>query len=186
MNVVDIEPITEKKGIAVILSQETPASLSISGADVEGFASDYVFAVGSVLITPSANYIAFSDGEFTAKGEGGGGGGSMYKLIIEETDDGYYIDCNQSEVCEKFAAGETVWCRSTFGQEFPLWYDSEKGYAYGSYTDVFYDPDDTSYMYLVIAMIGLDSSSTSGTTDIAFYSGHTADAEGDSIPITNY
>lgn len=66
MKLVDLEPITEKKGIALIVS-ETEPSAEVSGADVDELANDYVLAAGSVIITPSANYIAFTDGEFTAK-----------------------------------------------------------------------------------------------------------------------
>lgn len=62
------EQVATKKGRVLLLSSETPASLNISGADIDGMSADYVFAVGSVLITPDANYIAFSDGVFTAKG----------------------------------------------------------------------------------------------------------------------
>jgi hypothetical protein len=51
----------------VLLSAETPASLTITGADVEGLNSGDVIAMGSVLITPDANYIAFEDGVFTEK-----------------------------------------------------------------------------------------------------------------------
>ena len=53
---------------AVILSEDTPSSLSITGADVDGLGDDDVLAAGSVLITPSANYIAFEEGVFTEKG----------------------------------------------------------------------------------------------------------------------
>ena len=52
----------------VLLSTETPSSLTITGADVEGLNSGDVIAAGSVLITPTANYIAFEDGKFTRKG----------------------------------------------------------------------------------------------------------------------
>ena len=52
----------------VLLSDTAPASLDITGADVEGLNDSDVIAMGSVLITPSANYIAFADGVFTEKG----------------------------------------------------------------------------------------------------------------------
>ena len=52
----------------VLLSGETPASLTITGADVAGMSQGDVIAMGSVLITPTANYIAFTDGVFTRKG----------------------------------------------------------------------------------------------------------------------
>lgn len=53
--------------MAVILADEAPASLEITGADVDGLNDDDVIAAGSVLITPSENYIAFEDGVFTLK-----------------------------------------------------------------------------------------------------------------------
>ena len=68
MKAINIEPMTEAKGIVTILSGTTPASLQIDGSDVDGLPADYVIAAGSVLITPDANYIAFNDGEFTQKG----------------------------------------------------------------------------------------------------------------------
>lgn len=58
---------TATKGIVVILSEDTPASLEISGADVQGLPDDYVLAAGSMLMTPDADYIAFEDGVFTQK-----------------------------------------------------------------------------------------------------------------------
>ena len=53
---------------AVILSEDTPNSLEITGADVDGLGDDDVLAAGSVLITPDKNYIAFEEGVFTEKG----------------------------------------------------------------------------------------------------------------------
>jgi hypothetical protein len=58
---------TEAKRV-VLLSDSAPASLTVTGADVPGMNADDVIATGSVLITPSANYIAFEDGVFTEKG----------------------------------------------------------------------------------------------------------------------
>jgi hypothetical protein len=52
---------------AVILSDSAPASLSLTGADVDGLNDDVIIAAGSVIITPSSNYIAFEDGVFTEK-----------------------------------------------------------------------------------------------------------------------
>lgn len=52
----------------VLLGDGEPASLALSGADVEGMNPGDVIARGSVLITPEANYIAFTDGTFTRKG----------------------------------------------------------------------------------------------------------------------
>ena len=68
MKAINVEVITEKKGIVLVVSSTTPASLNITGADVDGLPSDYVLAAGSVLVTPSKNYIAFVDGTFTEKG----------------------------------------------------------------------------------------------------------------------
>ena len=52
---------TEKEGVVKILSDDTPSSLTISGADVDGLPDDYVISPGSVIITPEANYICFSE-----------------------------------------------------------------------------------------------------------------------------
>lgn len=62
-----IRPNGTKAQKCVLLSGTTPASLSLTGADVVGMNEDDVIAAGSVLITPSANYIAFEDGTFTQK-----------------------------------------------------------------------------------------------------------------------
>ena len=59
--------ISHTKGRVILLSSETPASLTIDGSDVDGVQDDYVFAAGSELITPDADYIAFEDGVFTQK-----------------------------------------------------------------------------------------------------------------------
>lgn len=67
MKLESLEPITATRGKAVILSDSTPASLNITGADVDGLANDFVLAQGSILITPGANYIAFEDGVFSEK-----------------------------------------------------------------------------------------------------------------------
>ena len=53
---------------AIILSEDTPASLTIDGSDVDGLGDADIIAAGSVLVTASANYIAFEDGVFTQKG----------------------------------------------------------------------------------------------------------------------
>lgn len=64
----DNEPVDNKLRARVVIVAETaPASLSISGADVAELGPDYVIAAGSLLITPGANYIAFTDGVFTEK-----------------------------------------------------------------------------------------------------------------------
>ena len=64
----NIEFVDIKKGRVTVLADEAPASLNITGADVDGLPDDYVLAAGSVLVTPSTNYIAFEDGTFTEKG----------------------------------------------------------------------------------------------------------------------
>jgi len=51
-----------------LLADEAPSSLTMTGADVPGLNADDVIAAGSVLITPAANFIAFTDGAFTQKG----------------------------------------------------------------------------------------------------------------------
>ena len=56
------------KYIATIYSSTTPSDLNISGADVENMTDTDICATGSVLITPSENFIAFEDGVFTQKG----------------------------------------------------------------------------------------------------------------------
>lgn len=57
----------DQKVRCILLSTETPESLIITGADVEGLDSHDIIAAGSVLITPEGNYIAFEDGVFTQK-----------------------------------------------------------------------------------------------------------------------
>ena len=53
----------------VLLSDDDAGdSVELTGANVPGLNSDDVIAAGSVLITPEANYIAFTDGTFTKKG----------------------------------------------------------------------------------------------------------------------
>ena len=67
MKAVSVEWVDVNKGIVLVVSSTTPASLTITGADVEGLKDDYVLAAGSVIVTPSKNYIAFEDGVFTEK-----------------------------------------------------------------------------------------------------------------------
>lgn len=52
----------------VIMSQSTPASLNLTGADVDGMEDTSVIAAGSVLLTPDKTYLAFVDGTFTERG----------------------------------------------------------------------------------------------------------------------
>lgn len=65
MKIMHLEPTDPKRGRAIILSATIPPSLEITGADVEGVPDDYVFAVGSILVTPSNTYICYDDGVFT-------------------------------------------------------------------------------------------------------------------------
>lgn len=53
--------------LAVMTSTEDPSKSNITGADVEGASNDDKFVAGSVIICPSANWVAFEDGEFSAK-----------------------------------------------------------------------------------------------------------------------
>ena len=49
----------------LLLSDTEPASLTLTGADVEGMNDNDIIAVGSVLATPSKTYIVFgADGTF--------------------------------------------------------------------------------------------------------------------------
>lgn len=68
MKAVSVEWVDVNKGIVLVVSSTTPASLNITGADVDGLKDDYILAAGSVIVTPSKNYIAFEDGTFTEKG----------------------------------------------------------------------------------------------------------------------
>lgn len=54
---------------AILTDTDDPVSLNISGADVDNLNDNIGIAAGSLLITPSSNYIAFEDGVFTQKGE---------------------------------------------------------------------------------------------------------------------
>lgn len=79
----------------VVLTADTdPDTLNLTGADVENLNDALGLAAGSILITPTANYIAFEDGVFTAKGEGGGGGGggggdAQIEITFNPNDSGY-------------------------------------------------------------------------------------------------
>lgn len=58
----------ERRYMVTILADSTPASLSITGADVIGMKSGDIVALGSQIITPTDTYLAFEDGEFTIRG----------------------------------------------------------------------------------------------------------------------
>ena len=62
-----LNPAAGSRCRVVIVADETPASLEIDGSDVDEMGEYDVIAVGSVLITPGKNYIAFEDGTFTEK-----------------------------------------------------------------------------------------------------------------------
>lgn len=69
IRLMEIEKVIHReKGACILLSSGTPASLEITGADVDGLPSTYVLATGSLLVTPAANYLAFEDGVFTQLG----------------------------------------------------------------------------------------------------------------------
>ena len=53
---------------ATILSEDTPASLTIDGSDVDGLGDNDVLAPGSKIITPTTEYVAFEEGTFTQMG----------------------------------------------------------------------------------------------------------------------
>lgn len=52
----------------LIVGDEDIDTSYITGADVEGMSDDDRLAVGSVIITPTAKYVAFEDETFTQKG----------------------------------------------------------------------------------------------------------------------
>lgn len=52
----------------LIIADEDIDTSYITGADVEGMSADDRIAVGSVIISPTAKYIAFEDETFTQKG----------------------------------------------------------------------------------------------------------------------
>lgn len=79
------------KAIVLIVGSEEPASLNITGADVDGLPDDCIIAAGSVLVTPTANYIAFEDGVFTEKSSSGGGGSSIEVESLTVTENDTYI-----------------------------------------------------------------------------------------------
>lgn len=52
---------------AFIVSESAPSGTSVSGSEVEGVPDSCKFAAGSVIVTPSGNYWAFNDNEFSKK-----------------------------------------------------------------------------------------------------------------------
>ena len=64
--------------LCVILHTDVLTNFQLTGADVEGMEDDDLIAAGSIICTPTANYIAYEDGTFAQSqiaGSGGGGGG---------------------------------------------------------------------------------------------------------------
>lgn len=53
--------------LAVIVSEDAPEDGEVTGADVDGCAEDDRFAAGSVIVTPSGSWVAFTDGVFSAR-----------------------------------------------------------------------------------------------------------------------
>ena len=53
--------------LAVMTATEEPASSTITGADVNGASPDDRFVAGSAIIMQGGNWVAFDDGEFSAK-----------------------------------------------------------------------------------------------------------------------
>lgn len=51
-----------------LVSESVPASLNITGADVDEMDDTAIIAAGSVLVTPDTDFVAFEDGVFTQKG----------------------------------------------------------------------------------------------------------------------
>lgn len=100
------------KAVALIVSQEEPVSLNITGADVDGLPDDCVIAAGSMLVSPTANYIAFEDGVFTEKSNGGGsgGGGGGDSIVVTHIDDNGVLGMTFSEVVSAVATGKLVLC----------------------------------------------------------------------------
>ena len=58
---------TERRYLCTILADSTPASLTITGADVIGMKAGDIIAIGSQIITPTENFLAFEDGLFKNK-----------------------------------------------------------------------------------------------------------------------
>lgn len=59
---------SERRYLVTIMCDTTPASLTITGSDVEGMEDDDIVAAGSQIICPTENYLAFEDGVFKQKG----------------------------------------------------------------------------------------------------------------------
>lgn len=57
----------ERRYLCTIMSDVEPTSLQITGTDVIGMEDGDIIAVGSQIISPTSNYLAFEDGNFKMK-----------------------------------------------------------------------------------------------------------------------
>ena len=57
----------DRRYMCTIMSDTEPATLTITGADVIGMEDGDTIAVGSQIISPTGNYLAFEDGVFKPK-----------------------------------------------------------------------------------------------------------------------
>lgn len=104
MRAVYTEWVDENKGIVTIMSSDTPVSLNITGADVDGLPDNYIVAAGSVIVTPDTNYIAFEDGVFTEKSNGGGGS----DIVVTHVDEDGKLDKTFREIVDALSADKFV------------------------------------------------------------------------------
>lgn len=51
--------------MVMIVTENEPSKLEITGSDVEGMNDDDRIAAGSIMISPKKKYAALSDGKFT-------------------------------------------------------------------------------------------------------------------------
>ena len=60
----------EEMARCILVAEQEPeeSTLEITGADVDELNDNAIIARGSVLLTPTANYIALTDGVLTKKG----------------------------------------------------------------------------------------------------------------------
>lgn len=58
----------DRRYIATIMADVEPATLTgLTGSDVIGMQDGDIIAVGSQIISPTSNYLAFEDGNFKQK-----------------------------------------------------------------------------------------------------------------------
>ena len=145
---------------AIILAEETPESLEITAADVDGLGDSDIIAAGSVLITPDANYICFENGgAFMQKGSSGGGGGggsSVEPLQVTISDDqalqSYVMDKTWSEIDSALQIGRPVIFTSSFGGYIDhglILYTAQEqhivGFAQNSHIETYYATSEDGY-----------------------------------------